>query len=131
MGRTKNDGRGRNGGGRKKGTPNKDKPLKEFLREHSIDYFEPRYTADDYKDKAELHKVLLSAYGDRLFSRYDVDCLCLKTSDRVKAELDLLKFHTPQMQSVSADVDMKSKVNTFANRLGQISRGEPVTPPEE
>lgn len=131
MPRAKNDGRGRNGGGRKKGTPNKEKPLKEFLREHSTEYFEPRLTADDFKHDEMLYCALQQAYGDSLFSRYDLDVIGLKASDRVKAELDLLKFHTPQMQSVSADVDMKNNDNTFANRLGKISRGEPVTPPDE
>ena len=131
MPRAKNDGLGRNGGGRQKGTPNKDKPIKAFLRAHSTDYFEPRLTAEDFKQDKKLCRSLQQAYGDRLFSRYDVDVLSLKPSDRVKAELDLLKFHTPQMQSVSADVDMKNNDNTFANRLGKISRGEQVTPPDE
>ena len=40
MPRQKNDGRGRLGG-RTAGTPNKDKPLKTFLREHSLLYFTP------------------------------------------------------------------------------------------
>ena len=29
-------------GGRKKGTPNKDNPLKGFIRAHSLSYFEPK-----------------------------------------------------------------------------------------
>ena len=29
-------------GGRKKGTPNKENPLKGFIRAHSLSYFEPK-----------------------------------------------------------------------------------------
>ena len=36
-------------GGRKKGTPNKDNPLKEFIRSHSLAYFEVKETR--YKGK--------------------------------------------------------------------------------
>ena len=46
MPRNKDDGRGRLGG-RQPGTPNKDKPLKTFLRQHSQNYFETNITVDE------------------------------------------------------------------------------------
>ena len=38
--------KGRKTGGRQKGTPNKENPLKGYLRAHSLAYFEPRVQTD-------------------------------------------------------------------------------------
>ena len=38
--------KGKKTGGRQKGTPNKENPLKGYLRAHSLAYFEPRVQTD-------------------------------------------------------------------------------------
>lgn len=130
MPRMKNDGRGRNGGGRQKGSVNKDRPLKEILRGHSLDYFEPRLVVGDFKDNPKLAVELAKRYGDQPFSQYDIDLICLEPKDRVKVEVDILKFHTAPMQSVSAEVNDK-RTNVFCERLTSLSHGEALDPPED
>lgn len=120
MPRKKGDGRGRLGG-RQPGTPNKDKPLKTFLREHSIEYFTPTIEQKDAKGKPT----------GRLLSQYDIDILQLDPANRVDAELKLLKFHTPQMQSTSVDMTVTAENQTLADRLKRLARGEDITPKDE
>ena len=129
MPRKKNDGRGKFGG-RKAGTPNKEKPLKTFLREHSLNYFTPNLTVDSITDE-KLADALSNRYGDNPFSQYDVDLLCMKASDRVNAELTLLKFHTPQMQATAVDMTQQAANLTVAQRLDRLSKGLEVKPDEE
>lgn len=102
MARQKNDGRGRMGG-RQKGTTNKDKPLKTFLRAHSLAYFTP-------DEETGL-------------SLYDKDIAHLEPRERVNAELSLLKFHTPQMQATAVDMSLsdEGKKKTFAQRLSGLA----------
>ena len=73
MPRKAGDGRGRLGG-RAAGTPNKDKPLKTFLRQHSVEYFTP--SIEEEKDGKKT---------GRLISQFDVDCRMLDTESRVHA----------------------------------------------
>lgn len=80
MPRKKGDGRGRLGG-RTAGTPNKDKPLKTFLRQHSIDYFTPTIEEDD--DKGEK--------TGRTLSQFDIDCMAL---DPATASMPKSSFST-------------------------------------
>ena len=94
-------------GGRVKGTPNKDNPLKVLLHQHSIDYFSPSIPA-----------------GDKMMSQFDIDCEKMKPVERAKIESEILKYHTPQMQSVSADVDVKSQNMSFVERLTRLANGE-------
>lgn len=129
MPRKKNDGRGKTGG-RKAGTPNKDKPLKVFLREHSLDYFSPNLTADDFKS-AEFYHTLRERFGDKPFSQYEIDLLAMKPSERVTAELSLLKFHTPQMQASSVDMTVQEQNSTFTDRLKRLAAGENIPSPAE
>ena len=129
MPRKKNDGRGKFGG-RKAGTPNKEKPLKTFLREHSLNYFTPNLTVDSISDN-NLAEALKERFGDNSFSQYDVDLLCMKASDRVKSEIDLLKFHTPQMQATAVDMTQQAANLTIAQRLDRLSKGLEVKPEEE
>jgi len=124
MGRKKNDGRGRVGG-RQMGSLNKDKPLKTFLREHSLDYFTPCLTLADITDE-HIRKVLEPRYGEQPFSQYDVDLLCMKASDRVNAELALLKYHTPQMQATSVDATVQSQNKDLTDRLQRLVHGEEI-----
>jgi len=108
MGRQKNDGRGRLGG-RMKGTPNKETvPLKKHLRAHSAGYFTP-------DEKTGL-------------SQYDMDVGELEPRDRIKAELDLLKFHTPMMQATAVDVGLAGTGGSFAQRLAQLDMEEKGKP---
>lgn len=115
MGRQKGDGRGRLGG-RKAGTPNKEKPLKTFLREHSVTYFTPLIPERDDKGRPT----------GRYLSQYDIDVQCLDPADRVDAELKLLKFHTPQMQSTNVDVSLAAESRTLVERLATLAAGKEI-----
>ena len=119
MPRSKGDGRGRLGG-RQPGTPNKEKPLKTFLRQHSIDYFTPKIAeTEDGKPTG------------RIVSQYDIDIKSLDPVSRVDAELKLLKFHTPQMQSTSVDMTVADANQTLVERLARLSAGEDIAAPDE
>ena len=101
MGRQAGDGRGRLGG-RAAGTPNKEKPLKKFLREHSLSYFTPDP-------------------GTGL-SQYDQDIAALDPKDRVDAELKLLNYHTPKMQSTTVDMAVVDEKQTLSQRLSKLAK---------
>ena len=126
-GRKVNDGRGRLGG-RKAGTPNQDKPLKVFLREHSLEYFTPNINP---RDLGEDFMVLVERYPGKLFSQYEIDLLGMKPTDRVKAEIDLLKFHTPQMQATAVDMSVTEQNKTLSQRLTRLAKGENISSNEE
>ena len=81
-------------GGRKKGTPNKENPIKGFIKTHSLAYFEPKEIVGDDGKK-------------RTMSDFDCDMMMLAPDDRVNAELRLLEFHTPKMKAI--DVDMNAQ----------------------
>lgn len=95
-------------GGRKKGTPNKDNPLKGFIRAHSLAYFEPKEVVGKDGEKCVM-------------SEFELDLANMTPDDRVVAEIKLLEFHTPKMKSV--DVDMNAHVNakTIEDRLRILS----------
>lgn len=118
MPRTKGDGRGRLGG-RQPGTPNKDKPLKTFLRQHSVRYFTPSIEETDEHGKPT----------GQLISQFDIDCSTLDPSSRVDAEIKLLKFHTPQMQSTSVDMTIVDDNKTLSERLARLAAGEDISSP--
>ncbi|MCF0245092.1 MAG: hypothetical protein HUK06_09975 [Bacteroidaceae bacterium] len=140
MPRNKDDGRGRLGG-RQPGTPNKDKPLKTFLRQHSQNYFETNITVDEKfisdfitsaavksgikLDDAEKYRDILCPFrvGD-IISQFDADCQSLSAEDRVKNEIALLKFHTPQMQSTSVDMTISDEKQTLTERLARLASEE-------
>lgn len=117
MPRKKGDGRGRLGG-RTAGTPNKDKPLKTFLRQHSLQYFTPEIEEKDDTGKPT----------GRLLSQFDVDIEQLDPASRVDAETKLLKFHTPQMQSTSVDMTVADDNRTIVERLTLIAAGKQLKP---
>lgn len=119
MPRSANDGRGRLGG-RTAGTPNKNKPLKAFLREHSLEYFTPKFD-----------EVINGKKTGRLVSQYEKDLLDLDVANRVDAEIKLLKFHTPQMQATAMDVTLASANATLAERLARLAQGEEIAAAEE
>lgn len=115
MPRKKGDGRGRLGG-RAAGTPNKDKPLKTFLREHSAGYFTPSVEEVDEKGNKT----------GRLLSQFDIDLMALDAASRVDAEIKLLRFHTPQMQATSVDVSVSDMSLTLTQRLARLASGEGI-----
>ncbi len=120
MGRKKNDGRGRLGG-RAAGTPNKDKPLKTFLRQHSVQYFTPSVEEEDDNGNKT----------GRMLSQFDIDCLTLDPGSRVDEEIKLLKFHTPQMQSTSVDMTVTDANQTLSERLARLAAGEDLASPDD
>ena len=135
MARQKNDGLGRIGG-RQKGTPNKDNPLKGFLRSHSLAYFEPKPQTDEDgsnreilirdKDGVIIDSIVLSnADGTpRVMSEFDVDMMQLDSGSRVNAELRLLEFHTPKMKAVDVDMNVSCSVHTIEDKLRDLIGNE-------
>jgi hypothetical protein len=120
MPRKAGDGRGRLGG-RAAGTPNKDKPLKTFLRQHSVEYFTPNIEEKDKQGKKT----------GRIVSQFDIDIKGLDTVSRVDAEIKLLKFHTPQMQSTSVDMTVTDANKTLSERLVLLAGGKDIAAPDE
>ena len=120
MPRKAGDGRGRLGG-RAAGTPNRDKPLKTFLRQHSLEYFTPRIEEEDENGRKT----------GRMLSQFDVDCETLDPESRVDAEIKLLKFHTPQMQSTSVDMAVVDANQTLVGRLARLADGEDIAADNE
>ncbi|MDE6246630.1 MAG: hypothetical protein K2M41_02155 [Muribaculaceae bacterium] len=132
--------KGKKTGGRTKGTPNKENPLKGYLRAHSLSYFEPKPQIDldgnprriDFTDKEGMILstiVLANTDGTpRVMSDFDVDILTMQPNERVNAELRLLEFHTPKMKAVEVDMDMRASVVTIEDRLrelcGEADEGE-------
>lgn len=117
MPRKSGDGRGRLGG-RAAGTPNKDKPLKTFLRQHSVEYFTPSIEEIDDKGKPT----------GRLISQFDLDISSLDPISRTDAEIKLLKFHTPQMQSTSVDMTIAEGNKTLSERIALLASGKEIPP---
>lgn len=125
---------GRKTGGRQKGTPNKPNPLKEHLRAQSIAYFEPKPQTDAQgnprklvvrdKDGLEIDTILLAdADGQPLImSDFEVDTMMMDPKDRATIHEKLLHYHTPQMQSVSAEVSLSGDITTtIEERLAQLA----------
>lgn len=98
-------------GGRKKGTPNKDNPIKGFIKAHSLDYFKPR----DVEVNGETVNI----------SEFDEDMAALSPDDRVNAEIRLLEYHTPRMKAIDVDVNAQVNVQTIEDKLRALC-GEEV-----
>ena len=115
---------GRKTGGRQKGTPNKPNPLKEHLRAASTSYFEPKPQAN--KDgspriielrtkEGEVYSSVTLADVDGnplVMSDFDIDMMMMEPKDRATIQEKLLRYHTPQMQSVSAEVSLAGEITT-------------------
>ena len=151
MARQKNDGRGRLGG-RAKGTPNKENPLKGYLRAHSLAYFEPRIQTDPISggtreiqrqrlvqdEEGNVYKVIdlipLTDHASGLpltISDFEPDMIALSPNERVNAELRLLEFHTPKMKSVDVDMSVSATDCTIEDRLRELCGGEMENGDEE
>ena len=91
--------KGKKTGGRQKGTPNKENPLKNYLRAHSEKYFQPNPANPQGR------------------SDFDNDIDALTPDDRVTAEIKLLEFHTPRIKAVEVDLEAQIAVQTIEDRL--------------
>lgn len=133
--------KGKKTGGRQKGTPNKENPLKGYLRAHSLAYFEPRVQTDPITggsreiqrqrlvqdEEGNVYKVIdLIPLTDHVsglplnISDFEADMIALSPGDRVNAELRLLEFHTPKMKSVDVDLEARVSSITIEDRLRQL-----------
>lgn len=122
-------------GGRAKGTKNKPNPLKDSLRTHSMAYFEPKPQLNpdglprtiEFRDKEGVvynTVVLADADGNPLvISDFDIDMMMMEPKDRATIHEKILRYHTPQMQSVSAEVSMEAEINTtFEEQLKNLAK---------
>lgn len=133
--------KGKKTGGRQKGTPNRENPLKGYLRAHSLAYFEPRLQTDPvtgnareiqrqrlvYDGEGSVFKVIDlipltdSRSGQPLtMSDFEADMIALAPAERVSAELRLLEFHTPKIKAVEVDMDLRASSITIEDRLRQL-----------
>jgi hypothetical protein len=125
---------GRKTGGRQKGTPNKPNPLKEHLRAQSMSYFEPKPQTNidgsprtlEFRDKdGNLYNTVTLSDPDGkplIISDFEIDMMQMEAKDRAAIQEKLLRYHTPQMQSVSAEVSVSGDVTTtIEERLKQLA----------
>ena len=133
--------KGKKTGGRQKGTPNKDNPLKGLIRAHSLKYFEPRVQTDPITGRArEIQRKRLvqdeegniynvidhvplvdPATGQPIvMSDMDADMIALSPNERVNVEVRLLEFHTPKTKSVEVDMGVHGSIITFEDRLREL-----------
>jgi len=125
---------GRKTGGRQKGTPNKPNPLKEHLRAQSMSYFEPKPQINvdgsprklEFRDKdGNLYNTVTLSDPDGkplIISDFEIDMMQMEAKDRAAIQEKLLRYHTPQMQSVSAEVSVSGDVTTtIEERLKQLA----------
>lgn len=125
---------GRKTGGRQKGTPNKPNPLKEHLRAQSMSYFEPKPQTNidgsprtlEFRDKdGNLYNTVTLSDPDGkplIISDFEIDMMQMEAKDRAAIQEKLLRYHTPQMQSVSAEVSVSGDVTTtIEERLRQLA----------
>lgn len=128
-------------GGRQKGTPNKENPLKGFLRAHSLAYFEPRIQTDPITggtreiqrqrlvqdEEGNVYKVIdLIPLTDHVsgepltISDFEADMIAMNPGERLNAELRLLEFHTPKMKAVEVDLDATVNSKSIEDLLSQL-----------
>lgn len=105
--------RGKKTGGRQKGTPNKDNPIRGYLLSHSVKYFEPN-----------------EANADGL-SDFEADLALMTPEDRVLANIRILKFHTSELKSIDVDMTVAEHVETIDERLARLAiEDEPDSDPD-
>lgn len=96
--------KGKKTGGRVKGTPNKDNPLKGFIRAHSEKYFtEPVVNG---------------------LTQFELDQMSLTADDRVSAELRLLEFHQAKLKAVDANINTHNVSLTIEDKLRELCEEE-------
>lgn len=133
--------KGKKTGGRQKGTPNKDNPLKGYIRAHSMAYFEPRVQTDPVtggareiqrprlvqNEEGNVFKIIDHVpltdpvTGSPLtMSDFEADMIALSPNERVNAELRLLKFHMPEMKAIDMDMTISENEKTIEDRLRDL-----------
>lgn len=95
--------KGKKTGGRQKGTPNKNNPIRGYLLAHSIKYFQPNPLNPDG------------------MSDFEKDLLRMLPEDRVTAEIRILKHHTSELKSVDMDMTLADHVETIDERLARLA----------
>ncbi len=95
--------KGQKTGGRQKGTPNKDNPIRGYLLTHSIGYFKPNEKNPDG------------------MSDFEVDLAMMTPEDRVWAEIRILKHHTSELKSVDMDMTVAEHTETIDERLARLA----------
>lgn len=95
--------KGQKTGGRRKGTPNKDNPIRGYLLTHSINYFRPNENNPDS------------------MSDFEVDLAMMLPEDRVQAEIRILKHHTSELKSIDMDMTIDAQAETIDQRLARLS----------
>lgn len=95
--------KGQKTGGRQKGTPNKDNPIRGYLLTHSIGYFKPNEKNPDG------------------MSDFEVDLAMMTPEDRVGAEIRILKHHTSELKSVDMDMTVAEHTETIDDRLARLA----------
>lgn len=95
--------KGKKTGGRQKGTPNKDNPIRGYLLTHSISYFQP-----DEKNPDGM-------------SAFEMDLAAMTPEDRVGAEIRILKYHTSELKSVDMDMTLAEHAETIDERLARLA----------
>lgn len=126
-------------GGRKKGTPNKNNPLKGILINHSTEYFTKRIQTDISGSPREIQRARLVQEEDGSvrkvidmipltdsegfplnMSDFEADMLALDPADRVAAELKILEFHTPRMKSEDINMEVNLGPRTIEDTLAAL-----------
>lgn len=65
--------------------------------------------------------MLMQPVGS-LVSRFDIDMAAMEPKDRAAIQEKLLRYHTPQMQSVSAEVSLSDDTTvSIAERLARLA----------
>ncbi len=96
--------KGKKTGGRVKGTPNKDNPLKGYLKAHSVKYF-------------------TEVVGGGL-TQFELDQMNLAADDRVNAELRLLEFHQAKLKAVDANINTHNVTLSIEDKLRELCEEE-------
>lgn len=138
-------------GGRQKGTPNKNNPIKDILIGHSAEYFTKRLQIDRITgspreiersrlaqdENGNIYKVidkvpLTDTEGiPVIMSDFEADMLALSSADRVTAELKLLEFHTPRMKSQDINMEVNVGPRTIEDTLKALCGGDEMDVEDE
>lgn len=83
--------------------------------------------ADNAVSLAEIiKKQFVEQHQGEVFSQYDIDCIGMRPSDRAKIEVELLAYHTPKMQAISAEMSIQATNKTLADRIARLANGEDI-----
>ncbi len=133
-------------GGRQKGTPNKNNPIKGILAAHSGEYFTRRLQTDaitgstrliqrarlTQDENGNVYKVidevpLATPDGVPLYiSDFEADMLALDSAERLSAELKILEFHTPRLKSQDINMEVNVGPRTIEDTLAALCAEDPA-----